>query len=109
MKCILEELENDYISRGDYVLSETCGSGCPCRQSDSHTHLNLVRNTMIEDEFGGKTPPSELPETRYINIRGREEHEAIIRDAALCKELGLDQAYEIIVYLKRWGSWLCAQ
>jgi hypothetical protein len=39
-------------------------------------------------------------------VHGRQEHEAILRDAAKCKELGVDQIYEIVVYLKRWGSWL---
>lgn len=48
----------------------------------------------------------DLPERKHINVRGREEHEAVIRDAAWCKELGLDQAYEVFAYLKRWGSWL---
>jgi hypothetical protein len=47
-----------------------------------------------------------VPERKHINVRGREEHEAVIRDADWCKELGLDQAYEIMVYLKRWGEWL---
>ena len=51
-------------------------------------------------------PPAERPPTKYINIRGRQEHEAIIKDAKRCQELGLDQAYEVMVYLKRWGGWL---
>ena len=55
---------------------------------------------------GGENPPATKPETRWINVRGREEHEAVITNAAWCKELGLDQAYEIMVYLKRWGEWL---
>lgn len=60
-----------------------------------------------KDPFSaGIEPPAELPETKYINVRGRVEHEAVIRDAELCKELGLDQMYEIMIYLKRWGSWL---
>jgi hypothetical protein len=46
------------------------------------------------------------PETKWINVRGREEHEAVIKDTALCEELGLDQIYETMVYLRRWGSWL---
>ena len=64
---------------------------------------------MFEGEdplFEGEDPPAQLPEVKYINVRGREEHEAVIRDAELCKELGLDQMYETMVYLKRWGSWL---
>jgi hypothetical protein len=61
---------------------------------------------MKKDLFGGIDPPAEIPETKYINVRGREEHEAIIKDAAWCEELGLDQVYETLVYLKRWGEWL---
>lgn len=54
----------------------------------------------------GIDPTPIQSETKWINVRGREEHESIIKDAALCKELGLDQIYEVMVYLKRWGSWL---
>lgn len=43
---------------------------------------------------------------KWVNVMGREEHEAIIKDGDWCRELGLDQAYEILVYLKRWGGWL---
>ena len=93
-------------SEGEYILERTCGNGCPCRFKEIYTHLNLVRNHMEKDEFGGIDPPAELPETKWINVRGRAEHEAIIRDAAWCKELGLDQYYETMVYLKRWGGWL---
>jgi hypothetical protein len=56
--------------------------------------------------FEGKDQPADLPEVKYVNVRGREEHEAVIQDAELCKELGLDQFYEAMVYLKRWGKWL---
>lgn len=51
-------------------------------------------------------PPSEMIPTKWVNIKGRKEHEAIIKDAKKCEELGLDQHYEIMVYLKRWGNWL---
>jgi len=54
----------------------------------------------------GIDPPAEMIKTKYINIKGRKEHEAILKDAKKCEELGLDQYYEIIVYLNRWGSWL---
>ena len=94
-------------SKGEYILACVCGSGCPCRYNDINTHLNVVRNRMEEkDPFGGIKPPAELPPVKWINIRGRREHEAIIKDAAWCKELGLDQMYETMIYLKRWGDWL---
>jgi len=54
----------------------------------------------------GENPPAEQIPVRYVNVRGREEHEAIIKDSKKCEELGLDQYYEIMVYLKRWGNWL---
>ena len=54
----------------------------------------------------GRNPPAEIPKTRFINVSGREEHEAILKDAVKCKELGLDQVYEIMVYLARYRSWL---
>jgi hypothetical protein len=57
---------------------------------------------MIE----GEEFPTEKPHVKYINVRGREEHEAVIKDKALCQELGLDQIFEAMIYLKRWGSWL---
>jgi hypothetical protein len=53
-----------------------------------------------------ETPPAFLPETVYINVRGRKEHEELLKDADKCKELGLDQYYETMVYLHRWGEWL---
>lgn len=81
-----------------YTLENICSPGCPCHGKEHHTHLNLVRNPLKENV--------DLPERKHINVRGREEHEAVIKDAAWCKELGLDQAYEIFAYLKRWGSWL---
>lgn len=58
------------------------------------------------DGFGGIDPPAHLPPTRCINVHGREEHEAVLRDADKCKELGVDQFYETMVYLRRWGGWL---
>lgn len=88
-----------------YILENVCGPDCPCKFKENYTHLNLVRRSM-ENNID---LPAQLPETRWINVRGRQEHEAIIKDAAWCEELGLDQAYEVMVYLKRWGSWLDEQ
>ena len=61
---------------------------------------------MEKDEFGGIDPPAQLPVPNWINVNGREEHEAILKNPAKCKELGLDIYYETMVYLKRWGGWL---
>lgn len=81
---------------GWHTLECICGSGCPCRQSDHYTHLNVVP----------KDDQDRLSRVKWINIRGRSEHESVIVNKTLCEELGLDQAYEIMVYLKRWGSFL---
>lgn len=59
-----------------------------------------------EDYFGGIDPPAYLPERRYINVKGRKEHEAFLKDPKKCEEHGLDIYYETMVYLKRWGGWL---
>jgi len=56
--------------------------------------------------FGGLDPPAELPATRCIDVHGRVEHEAMLRDSDKMWSLGLDPAYEKMVYLRRWGSWL---
>ena len=55
---------------------------------------------------GAIDPPAEKLETTWVNVKGREEHEAILRDTDKMWSLGLDPAYEKIVYLKRWGTWL---
>jgi len=54
----------------------------------------------------GQNPPAEQIPTKWINVNGRKEHEALLKDSKKCEELGLDQYYEIMVYLRRWGSWL---
>jgi len=51
-------------------------------------------------------PPAEQIPVKDINVNGRKEHEALIKDGSKCRELGLDQIYETIVYLNRWGGWL---
>ncbi len=54
----------------------------------------------------GIDPPTQLPEIKWINVQGREEHEAMLRDPEKMISLGLDPYFEIMVYLKRWGCWL---
>ena len=58
------------------------------------------------ENFERIDPLSDRPETKWININGRVEHESILRDEKKMHELGLDPIYEKMVYLKRWGSWL---
>jgi hypothetical protein len=87
-----------------HTLECVCGLGCPCRQNDLFTHLNAVRRDS--DAHPELSTQIRLNDVKWVNVRGREEHEAVIKDSGLCKELGLDQAYETFVYLKRWGSWL---
>jgi hypothetical protein len=57
-------------------------------------------------DVNGRQEHNERPEVEYIDVNGRQEHEDIIRNSEKCAELGIDQYYEIIVYLKRWGGWL---
>ena len=42
----------------------------------------------------------------WIDVKGRKEHEALLKDEAKMIEMGLDPHYERIVYLKRWGGYL---
>lgn len=58
---------------------------------------------LLED---GEHPPGELPPRKVINVNGREEHEALLRDTDKMWLLGLDPTFEKMIYLKRWGSWL---
>jgi hypothetical protein len=51
-------------------------------------------------------PSPEQLKTNYINVNGRIEHEAILKNKEKCIELGLDIYFETMVYLKRWGGWL---
>jgi hypothetical protein len=65
-----------------------------------------LRNA-IAPLMNGETPPPHPVTPRHINVNGREEHEAILRNPQKCTELGLDIYYETMIYLKRWGGWLC--
>jgi hypothetical protein len=58
------------------------------------------------DPFGGIDPPDKLPKQRIVDVKGRVEHEAMLRNPEKCKELGLDITFETMIYLKRWGGWL---
>lgn len=60
----------------------------------------------MNDDFGGIDPPSQIPETIWINVNGREEHEAVLKDTERMKSLGLDPYFETLKYLHRWGAWL---
>jgi len=59
-----------------------------------------------EENFNSIYPPVNTPEKRIINVKGRQEHEELLRDSHRMYALGLDPVYEKLVYLKRWGSWL---
>ena len=68
------------------------------------THLNAKLKPL--NEFEGFDPPAEKLKRRWIDVRGREEHEAMLKDEEKMLSLGLDPVYERIVYLKRWEGWL---
>lgn len=54
----------------------------------------------------GIDPPAEMIPVTWINVNGRQQHEAILKDEKRMLELGLDPFFERMVYLKRWGSYL---
>ena len=68
-----------------------------------YTHLN-AKAIPLDD--GIDLPAEKLPEPIWINVKGREEHESLLRDSKKMHSLGLDPYFEKITYLKRWGSWL---
>lgn len=51
-------------------------------------------------------PPSKRIPVKSVEVYGRQQHEALLRDENKMLELGLDPFYERIVYLKRWGGYL---
>lgn len=65
-------------------------------------HLNAALKPLVERD----TPPAYRLETKTHDVKGRVEHEAILKDPKKCEELGLDIYFETMVYLKRWGGWL---
>jgi hypothetical protein len=78
---------------------DECGEHClECRCYSTDALIPLSNDSI--------NPPPEIPETKWINVRGREEHEAILRDIDKMWSLGLNPTYEKMVYLRRWGSWL---
>lgn len=86
---------------GNHTLECACK---PLSRRREYGRLNVNVVPLCNDNLD---PPAEnLPQPKWIGVDSREEHQAIISDPVKCRELGLDQHYEIIVYLKRWGSWL---
>lgn len=79
---------------GEHALECTCES------------LSRRQENDLKPLVDCENPLAELPPVKWINVNGREEHEALLKDSQKCTELGLDQVYETIVYLKRWGGWL---
>lgn len=76
----------------------------PPSEEQMKKYENLFLSTVGLDAVD---PPAEkLPEPIWIDVHGREEHEALLRDSDKMHSLGLDPVFEKMVYLKRWGSWL---
>jgi hypothetical protein len=102
--------ECDYC--GEHTLD------CSCHFREYHNHVNTCEYSADDKKrfslLSTKTiplshkidPPATKLHVKWINVRGRKEHEALIKDSVRCNEIGFDQMYEIMVYLKRWGSWL---
>ena len=70
------------------------------RQIRFDSVVSKSRSVDEEEQWDRKLPMN------YVSAQGREEYEAILKDAKKCEQLGLDQQYEITMYLKRWGGWL---
>jgi len=70
------------------------------------THLGARLKPLDEDGFGGIDPPAEALPRKWIDVKGRVEHEALLKDPEKMASLGLDPFYEVMVYLSRWGGWL---
>jgi hypothetical protein len=90
---------------GEHALECTCGSLCRCQQNDRQYFYSYL-NAELKPLSDGEESPSEIPERRIVCVNSRKDHEAIIQDATMCSVLGLDQIYETLVYLNRWGGWL---
>ena len=90
---------------GEHALECTCESLCRRQENDRLRNYSVINASLKPLSEGQDPPADEIPRT-WIDVHGREEHEALLKDYDKCKQLGIDQAYEIIVYLKRWGSWL---
>ncbi len=54
----------------------------------------------------GDRPACDSMKRKSIDVVGRKEHEAWLKDPKKCAEYGLDLHYETMIYLKRWGGWL---
>lgn len=65
-----------------------------------------LKSECVPLENDGIDPPAHIPETKWINVNGREEHEALLKDPEKMRSLGLDPYFETMVYLKRWGGCL---
>jgi hypothetical protein len=83
---------------GAYLASKWVGAIFIPRHAINYTFGNKMND--------GIDPPAKVPPIKYINVKGREEHEAILRDTHKMHSLGLDPFYEKVVYVQRWGSWL---
>lgn len=90
---------------GEHCLECTCESLRALQRNDPRNRYDDISGATIALGEHLDPPAQQLP-VKYVNVNGRAEHEALIKDGKRCKELGLCQVYEILVYMKRWGSWL---
>jgi hypothetical protein len=71
---------------GENTLECTCGSLRANQRNDRKHNVSLINQEPIP--LGdGENPPAEQLLVKYINVRGRVEYEALIKDSAKCKEL----------------------
>lgn len=97
-----------YDCSGAVTLSSECPDEIVVSLSEKVLETPAMNIKIPTDPLSlvGIDPPAFLPERKRIDVYGRVEHEALLRDEAKMIELGLDPIYERIVYLNRWGKWL---
>ena len=78
-----------------------------CEWEKSQEEMKEMLMSLAEDWIQDDNECEvKLPTRKYINVIGREAHEALVKNNKKMLELGLDPYYETIVYLKKWGGWL---
>ena len=65
-----------------------------------------MTDPALQPLLEGLTPPDSALECSYHLVNGRQEHEDLLRNPKLCKELGLDLFFERTVFYHQYGVWI---
>ncbi len=74
--------------------------------NNKYSQIKLPSDPIPLGDDGIDPGPDRLPMPTLVNVNGREEHEAMLKDSEKMISLGLDPYFETMVYLQRWGGWL---